>query len=237
MNCNKIGGSKNSTSIKIYSHLMVVIFLIFISSIKSHAQGFLRTDGKKIINDNGNVLLRGMGLGGWMLQEGYMLKIPGEGQQHKLRERIAALLSAEQTQEFYDTWLSNHTRKIDIDSMKSWGFNSVRLPMHYNLFTLPAEEEPGGNNTWLEKGFNLTDSLLSWCKANRMYLVLDLHAAPGGQGNDLNISDADTSKPSLWASEANKQKTIALWKKIAERYKDEPWIAGYDILNEPNYGF
>jgi aryl-phospho-beta-D-glucosidase BglC (GH1 family) len=237
MNCNKIGGSKNSTSIKIYSHLMVVIFLIFISSIKSHAQGFLRTDGKKIINDNGNVLLRGMGLGGWMLQEGYMLKIPGEGQQHKLRERIAALLSAEQTQEFYDTWLSNHTRKIDIDSMKSWGFNSVRLPMHYNLFTLPAQEEPGGNNTWLEKGFNLTDSLLSWCKANRMYLVLDLHAAPGGQGNDLNISDADTSKPSLWASEANKQKTIALWKKIAERYKDEPWIAGYDILNEPNYGF
>ena len=64
-----------------------------------------------------------------------------------------------------------------------------------------------------------------------------MHAVPGGQGNDLNISDRDSSKPSLWESEANKQKTIALWKKIATRYKNEAGIAGYDILNEPNWGF
>jgi endoglucanase len=68
-------------------------------------------------------------------------------------------------------------------------------------------------------------------------LILDLHAAPGGQGNDLNISDGDTTKPSLWASAANQQKTIALWQEIARRYANEPWIGGYDILNEPNFGF
>ncbi|HSQ44927.1 MAG TPA: cellulase family glycosylhydrolase, partial [Ginsengibacter sp.] len=73
--------------------------------------------------------------------------------------------------------------------------------------------------------------------ANHMYLILDLHAAPGGQGNDINISDRDPTKPSLWQSEANQQKTIALWKKLAERYKNEQWIGGYDILNEPNWGF
>jgi len=122
--------------------------------------------------------------------------------------------------------------------MKSWGFNSVRLPMHYNLFTLPVEKETvKGQNTWLDKGFQMTDSLLSWCKANKMYLILDLHAAPGGQGNDLNISDRDTSLPSLWDSEENKQKTIALWKKLAERYANEEWIGAYDLLNEPNFGF
>ncbi|MBS1577201.1 MAG: cellulase family glycosylhydrolase, partial [Bacteroidetes bacterium] len=100
------------------------------------------------------------------------------------------------------------------------------------------EKEPvQGQNTWLTKGFALTDSLLSWCKANGMYLILDLHAAPGGQGNDLNISDRDPSKPSLWESEANQQKTIAFWKKLAERYANEPHIAAYDILNEPNWGF
>ncbi|HEY0354781.1 MAG TPA: cellulase family glycosylhydrolase, partial [Flavisolibacter sp.] len=70
-----------------------------------------------------------------------------------------------------------------------------------------------------------------------MYLILDLHAAPGGQGNDLAISDRDPSKPSLWQSEANQQKVIALWKKLAERYKDEEWIGAYDIINEPNWGF
>ena len=110
--------------------------------------------------------------------------------------------------------------------------------MHYNLFTLPVEAEPvAGKNTWKTIGFALTDSLVSWCKANYMYVFLDLHAAPGGQGNDLNISDRDPSKLALWQSEANKQKTIALWRKLAERYSNERTVGGYDILNEPNWGF
>jgi endoglucanase len=203
------------------------------------SQGYLHAEGKKIVNEKGeNVLLRGIGLGGWMVQEGYMLKKNEEGQQHKVRARIEALIGAEKTEAFHQTWLSNHTRKIDIDSMKVWGFNSVRLPMHYNLFTLPIELEPvPGKNTWLEKGFALTDSLLSWCKRNQMYLILDLHAAPGGQGTDMNISDRDPLRPSLWESEANQQKTIALWQKLAEHYVNEEWIGGYDIINEPNWGF
>lgn len=222
--------------------MLAVLLLIICSlnfSLRSNAQGFLKANGKQIVNEKGeNVLLKGMGLGGWMLQEGYMLHIEKEGQQHKIKERLIALMGQKETQEFYDAWLANFIQKIDIDSMHAWGFNSVRLPMHYNLYTLPVENEPvAGQNTWIKKGFALTDSLVKWCKANHMYLVLDLHAAPGGQGNDLNISDADTSKPSLWASDANQQKTIALWKELATRYANEPTIAGYDILNEPNFGF
>jgi endoglucanase len=206
---------------------------------KSQSQGFLKADGKRIVNEKGeNVLLRGIGLGGWMLQEGYMLHINKESQQYRIRQRIEDLLGKEETEEFYNAWLSNHTTKTDIDSLHAWGFNSVRLPMHYNLFTLPIEKEQvTGQNTWLAKGFALTDSLIAWCKSNGMYVILDLHAAPGGQGNDLNISDRDPSKPSLWQSEANRQKTIALWRKLAERYADEPVVAGYDLLNEPNWGF
>lgn len=218
---------------------LVLPLLILCLPVASVAQGFLRAEGKKIVDGEGkNVLLRGIGLGGWMLQEGYMLKINREGQQYRIRQRIEELIGPEQTKEFYDAWLANHMRKSDVDSMKKWGFNSIRLPMHYNLYTLPVEKEPvAGSNTWLDKGFQLTDSLLSWCKANSMYLILDLHAAPGGQGNDLNISDRDPSKPSLWDSEANQQKTVALWRKLAERYANEQWIGGYDIINEPNWGF
>jgi len=110
--------------------------------------------------------------------------------------------------------------------------------MHYNLFTLPVDKEPvAGKNIWLSKGFELTDSLLSWCSTDHIYLILDLHAAPGGQGHDLPIADRDSTKPSLWKSEANQQKTIALWKKLAERYKDQQWIGGYDLINEPNWSF
>ncbi len=213
--------------------------LAFGAISKTGAQGFLRADGQKIVNEQGeNVLLRGIGLGGWMLQEGYMLKVNKEAQQHRIRARIEEIIGQEKTDEFYSAWLKNNTRKADIDSLKAWGFNSVRLPIHYNLYTLPVEKEPvAGQNTWIEKGFAMTDSLLAWCKANKLYLILDLHAAPGGQGNDLNIADRDPSTPSLWDSEANQQKTIALWKKLAERYVNEPWIGAYDIINEPNWGF
>jgi len=110
--------------------------------------------------------------------------------------------------------------------------------MHYNLYTLPIEKEEASNeNTWLEEGFKMTDNLLNWCAVNKMYLILDLHAAPGGQGKDANISDYDESKPSLWESTANQDKMVAFWKTIAERYKDNPWIGGYDIINEPNWNF
>ncbi len=216
-----------------------IFLLCLFSAINANAQVFLKADGQKIVNGKGeNILLRGIGLGGWMLQEGYMLGLRNTGQQHEIRKRIEKLLSKEQTDEFYEVWLQNHTTKADIDSLKAWGFNSVRLPMHYNLYTLPVEAEPvAGSDTWLTKGFALTDSLLSWCKANDMYLILDLHAAPGGQGNDLNISDRDSTKPSLWQSEANKRKTVALWQQLAARYANEPNIGGYDIINEPNWGF
>jgi aryl-phospho-beta-D-glucosidase BglC (GH1 family) len=222
-----------------FSNKPVLISVFLLINLQLYSQGFLKADGKKIVNEKGeNVLLRGAGLGGWMLQEGYMLRVYHQAQQHRIRQRLEELTSPQQVQEFYDAWLNNYIRKIDIDSMHAWGFNSVRLPMHYNLYTLPVEKEPVKNqNTWLDKGFAMTDSLLSWCKANNMYLILDLHAAPGGQGNDLNISDRDTTFPSLWDSEANKQKTIALWKKLAQRYANEKWIGGYDIINEPNFGF
>ena len=219
--------------------LLFLVFTIFCFSTRLKCQGFLKADGQKIVNSQGdNVLLRGIGLGGWMLQEGYMLHLNKEGQQYRIKQRIASLIGEEETKAFYAAWLSNHTTRSDIDSLHAWGFNSVRLPMHYNLFTLPVDQEPeAGKNTWLSIGFTLTDSLVSWCKANHMYVILDLHAAPGGQGNDLNISDRDPSKPSLWQSEANRQKTIALWQKIAMRYTGEPTVGGYDILNEPNWGF
>src|SRR5690349_16947207 len=95
-----------------------LLFICIFIHTPIYAQGFLKASGKQIINEKGeNVLLRGIGLGGWMLQEGYMLKLQGTNPQYSIRKRIDSLLSPAQTQDFYDTWLSNFVTKADIDSL------------------------------------------------------------------------------------------------------------------------
>ena len=215
----------------------LLIFILFFSfSISSQN---LTTFGPYIKDDNSNnLILRGINLGGWMLQEPYMFEFTGAADsQHEFKEKLVDFIGQENTDNFYNSWLENFITKADIDSLASYGYNSVRLPMHYNLFTLPIQQEPNvGENTWIETGFILVDNLLEWCEENNMYLILDLHAAPGGQGFGSDINDYDPNLPSLWESEENKNKTIALWGQIANRYKDEPWIGGYDLLNETHWG-
>ncbi len=216
--------------------LTIVIVLM---TLLLQAQG-LKRSGQKIVDQNGNeVILRGMGLGGWMLMEPYMMEMSGfASAQWQIKSKIQDLIGPANTVAFYDAWHARHCTRQDIDSLAAWGFNSVRLPMHYNLFTLPIEDEPvPGVQTWLDKGFAMTDSLVKWCSANHIYVILDLHAAPGGQGKDYAICDGNPAKPSLWDSEANRQKTIALWKQLATRYANESWVGGYDLINEPNWSF
>ena len=135
----------------VFKNTYVVIFFLIIS-ISSQSQG-LRTLGKNIINSNGDeVLLKGVGLGGWMLQEGYMMNSSGAADtQHEFIEKLTLLIGEEETEIFYNNWRQNFITEQDVDSIANYGYNSIRLPMHYNLFTLPIEEESvEGENTWLD---------------------------------------------------------------------------------------
>jgi aryl-phospho-beta-D-glucosidase BglC (GH1 family) len=212
---------------KILLTLLLLLFTQYVSS----GQGFLHRQDKKIVDGSGQeVLLKGIGLGGWLLQEGYMLHTSQfANAQWEIREKILGLVGESNTELFYQTYRNNYVRKADIDSIKSWGFNSIRLPFHYNLFATNTNPP-----TFLNIGFEIVDSLLEWCKQNELYLILDMHAAPGGQ-SDEPISDYNPANPSLWQSEQNKTLTVQVWRLIAERYKDEPWIGGYDLLNEPKW--
>jgi endoglucanase len=219
----------------------ITLFWIAFFTINANSQGFLHVDGKNIVDGNGNNFIsRSIGTGNWMIQEGYMMKSTDAGinTQWQFRKRLTETIGEAKTDSFYNVWLTNHFTRADVDSMKAWGFNSVRPALHYKWFTLPIEEEAIlGENTWLDKGFTMLDSLVKWCTDNEMYVFLDMHGAPGGQGKNADISDYDPSKPSLWESEHNKTKLIELWVKLAERYKDEPYVGGFDLINEINWDF
>ncbi len=212
------------------SKLIKNLFLISFFTITYHifGQGFLRVDGQKIINDvNDNFILKGMGLGGWLVQEGYMLQTGEKDAEWQIREAIRELVGEEKTVELYELYHKNYVSKIDIDSLAAWGFNSIRLPMHWNK--LISNLDP---LTFNEEGFKTIDTLLTWCEENQMYLILDLHAAPGGQSKG-GIADYNPSIPYLWDSEQMKNVTVDLWKTLAQRYVNEEWIGGYDLINEP----
>jgi hypothetical protein len=224
---------------RFFRYIAALFGFLIHTQIASAQQGFVHASGTAILDNNGNNLIfRSIGTGNWMLQEGYMMNTSGatNGTQWHFKQKLIQAIGLERTNEFYEAWLDNNFAKPDVDAMADWGFNAVRVAMHYKVFTLPIEEEPvAGQDTWLESGLARLVSLLEWCAANKMYLILDMHGCPGAQGDDSNISDYDSSKPSLWQSEENKRKLIALWRKLAERFADSPWIGAYDLINEPKW--
>ena len=198
------------------------------------AQGsskYLHARGQAIFDADGQeIILKGVGLGGWFLQEGYMLGTSGP--QHEIRSFLEEVAGKSATDQFYEDWLAHFVTEQDIVQIKDWGYNSIRIPLHYNLF---FDE----SNNWIEsgsKGFRYLDDLLEWCKRSGLYLIPDLHAAPGGQGGVRDICDGKVGE-SLWEDDKFQDMTVLLWYKIAERYSEETWIGGYDLLNEPNYDF
>jgi hypothetical protein len=202
--------------------------------------GFLRVSGKQIVDGQGaNFRLHGFGLGNWMIQEPYMMDVNGIATtQQELKTKFAALIGTNNLNVFYSAWLSNYITQADVQALAAAGLNSFRLPMHFALFTLPIDQEPvPGQNTWIETGFTLVNNLLGWCASNHVYLFLDMHCCPGGQGYDQAISDYNPPAPSLWQSTTNQSKMIALWQEIARRYSTNQWVGGYDLINEPNWTF
>jgi len=239
---------------------ILLLFTVLWASTSAQAQlSRLRADGTRVVNEsNQEVILRGVGLGGWLLQEGYMLHINKDSRQYRIRERLEELMGPAETKEFYDTWLANNTRRADIDYIASLGFNCVRLPLHYELFLTSAQRasrnavarNSNNYNTYVNnltswynsnqlfnepalEGFRVMDSVLSWCGKNNMYVILDLHAAPGAQGYDANISDALVGAD-LWNRAIYRDITVRLWQRISSRYINDSRVAFYDLINEPN---
>lgn len=188
---------------------------------------FVHTKGKDIIDPQGNkLLLRGVGLGSWFLPEGYMWRFPNQGDRpRKIEKVIASLIGEEDARAFWHTYYHNYIAKADIDKIADDGFNSVRIPL---LWRFLMDENQNIN----EDHWKILDDIITHCESRKVYVILDLHGAPGGQ-TGTNIDDCEHDFPELFVNQHDQDLTVFLWKEIAARYRNSSIIACYDLLNEP----
>ncbi len=222
--------------IKLISIKLIVICLQIVSCENSTKNttvpdfnseiNFIKTNGSQLIDDSGNsITLKGTNIGNWLVPEGYMFKMNQVNSPRKIDELLYELIGPDSLKVFWDSFLNNYITHEDIKYLKKIGSNHIRLPFHYKLFT--DDLYMGNRNV----GFTYFDKIVEWCKQEELYLLFDMHCAPGGQTGD-NIDDS-YGYPFLFKSQSSQDLMTNIWVKIAKRYKDEPIVLGYDIVNEP----
>jgi endoglucanase len=209
--------------------LLLALLLCACYMIASAQQSkFFSTSGKNILDGNGQqFLIKGTNLGNWLVPEGYMFGFSNTNSPKLINEAFSELIGPAATADFWKKYLSVYVTRQDIHYLRSLGMNSLRVPFNYRLFTREYYMGTSDEN----HGFQLLDSLVQWCRAENIYLILDMHAAPAGQTGD-NIDDG-YGYPYLFDDTASQNQTISIWKRIAEHYSNEPIVMGYDLLNEP----
>ncbi len=195
---------------------------------KQKISKFITISGQDLLTPDGaKFLIRGINLGNWLNPEGYMFGFKGTSSARLIDKAFKELAGPDFANDFWKKFKDNYITREDIRFIKSTGVNSIRLPFHYKLFT---DEDYMGLSV-KQDGFQRIDSLLGWCRESKLYVILDMHDAPGGQTGD-NIDDS-YGYPWLMTSEKSQELFVGIWKKIATHYREEPLILGYDLLNEP----
>ena len=214
---------------------------------RDRVKGFLHTDGKRMVNGDGKtVVLRGWGMGNWMNPEGFMIggvplfvenadfndfALPRRFERGRTMETtVRELCGSKYARDYWIRWAKNYVTEEDIRLMAKMGYNSVRLPISSRLF---LAEEP--EIIWVEDGFAILDQVLDWCEKYKIYAILDMHGAPGGQ-SALACDDGLDNRPHMFTEPESRERAILLWEEFARRYADRWIVGGYDLINEPLSG-
>lgn len=210
------------------NRLMPLLALLILAvPLAAHAAGFVHASDRGLVDGAGRPFqMRGIGLGNWLVPEGYMFGFTRARSPSEIAALFARLEGADAASGFWTEFRANYVAAPDVALIAAAGFNTIRVPLHWALF-MDGSDPPRFEGP----GYDLLDRLVGEARAAGLKLILDLHAAPGGQ-TGVNHDDGSGYPLSLYVPR-ERRATIALWRELAARYHDEPAILGYDLLNEP----
>ncbi|MFL5741965.1 MAG: glycoside hydrolase family 5 protein [Flavisolibacter sp.] len=186
----------------------------------------LRVSGNQIVNQKGETIyLRGFGLGGMLHMENFIDGYPAN--EETMREGLRKVLGEKKYQLYFDTFLKSYFTEADAAYIQSLGLNLVRIPVNYHLF-----EDDMNPGVMKQGAFKYLDSVIARCARHHIYTIIDLHALPGAQNQHWH-SDNPTHVAFFWIHKDFQDRALHLWEVIAKKYKSQPWVAGYDLINEP----
>lgn len=185
----------------------------------------VRVRGKKFCRGGEEILFKGIGIGSWLNLEHFMIGVPGNDFQ--IRQSFTDVYGKEVADQFFDSFVREFVSEEDFGFMKELGINLVRVPFNYRLFL--DDENP---DKLRQEGFEYFDYLFRMARKYEIYVLPDLHTVPGGQNPDWH-SDNGTGYTLFWQYGVFRQQIVMLWREIAARYREEEYLLGYDILNEP----
>jgi glucan 1,3-beta-glucosidase len=191
---------------------------------------FIHADGARLVEVSGSpVTMHGCNLGNWLLLEPWMFGGCIEARdQAEIFKTLADRFGVERRDHLLDVYRNGYITPRDFDVIRSFGFNVVRIPFHYSV--VQEDAPPYGIKS---NAFAHLDRALDMAEAAGVYVILDLHGAPGGQSKDMPTGEVGQNH--LWTDPVAQQRTLSLWRAVAQRYHDRSVVAAYDLLNEP-YG-
>ncbi|OKP82721.1 hypothetical protein A3844_23815 [Paenibacillus helianthi] len=143
------------------------------------------------------------------------------------KQRFGAAAAEDIVTTHQDTWIQTG----DLDNVENMGLNMIRLPIGWNELL----HEDG---TWKANAWTKIDWLVSEAASRNIYVLLDLHTLPGGNCPFASCGRSGPNPNEFWTNTTYQDWVVDIWEKIANRYKNNPAIAGYDLMNEPliDYG-
>lgn len=188
--------------------------------------GLLRTEGNHFVDGDGVPLrLRGVGLGGWMNMENFITGYSAN--ESLMRSTVREVLGRDRYELFFDRLLTAFFGDDDAALLAGLGMNCVRIPVNYRHF-----EDDARPFQFIHEGFRQLDRVIDACARHGLRTVIDLHALPGAQNHHWH-SDNYAHRPMFWDHRHFQDRAVAIWEVIADRYKDDPRVAGYNPINEP----